>query len=126
MHDLAGLTAADLRERAHASDTGLLVTPAPSSALAALLRLDGKEGFVVEDMTDVDDFLPIAEANRPDGAYVVDGLDRGDAHRNRTPAEALPDMVAAGRSPLTLEEGLHWAIQNPAILERNHCFMTIG
>ena len=126
VHDLAGLTEAQLLESAKSSAEGLLVTPAPASALAVLLRLDGKEGFVVEDLTDVDDFTPIAEAARPDGVYVVDGLDRGDAHRNRTPAEALPDIVAAHRSPLTLEEGLHWAIQNPAVLERNHCFMTIG
>ena len=126
VHELAGLTATELRERGKASAEGLLVTPAPASGLANLLRLDGKEGFVVEDMTDVDDFAPIEEAARPDGVYVVDGLDRGDAHRNRTPAEALPDIVAAHRSPLTLEEGLHWAIQSPAVLERNHCFMTIG
>ena len=126
VHDVAGLTEAELLESAKSSAEGLLVTPAPASALAGLLRLGGKQGFVVEDLTDVDDFTPIAEAARPDGVYVVDGLDRGDAHRNRTPAEALPDIVAAHRSPLTLEEGLHWAIQNPAVLERNHCFMTIG
>ena len=126
VHELAGLTAAELRERGEASGEGLLVTPAPASVLATLLRLDGHEGFVVEDMTDVDDFAPIEDAARPDGLYVVDGLDRGDAHRNRTPAEALPDIVAAGRSPITLEEGLHWAIQDPTVLARNHCFMTIG
>ncbi|KGN41179.1 DUF5701 family protein [Knoellia aerolata] len=126
VHDLAGVSEAELLTAGKGSATGLLVTPAPASALAGLLRLDGNEGFVVEDLTDVDEFSPIEEAARPDGVYVVDGLDRGDSHRNRTPAEALPDLVAAGRSPLTLEEGLHWAIQDCAVLERNHCFMTIG
>ena len=23
-------------------------------------------------------------------------------------------------------EGLHWLLQSPKVLERNHCFMTIG
>ncbi len=127
VHDLAGVTEAELLERATTPDAeALLVTPAKASALAPLLRLDGIQGFVVEDMNDVDDFAPIDEAARPDGTYVVSGLDRGDAYRNRTPAESLPEIVAAGRSPLTLEEGLHWAIQDPSVLERNACFMTIG
>ena len=43
-----------------------------------------------------------------------------------SPDEALPAITARGRSPLTLGEGLHWLLQQPAALERNHCFMTIG
>src|SRR5207247_6768332 len=30
------------------------------------------------------------------------------------------------RTPLLLTEGIHWVLQRPEILERNHCFMTIG
>lgn len=102
------------------------MTGAAASALAPLMRLEGRPGFVVEDMTDVDDFRPIREATPPAAPYVVHGLDRGDAYRDRTPAETLPVIVDAGRSPLTLEEGLHWALLDPGVLQRNHCFMTIG
>ena len=35
-------------------------------------------------------------------------------------------ILAAGRSPLTLVEGIHWVLQDPDVLERNRCFMTIG
>ena len=39
---------------------------------------------------------------------------------------ALPAITSAGRTPLTLVEGIHWALQRPEVLDRNHCFMTIG
>ena len=130
VHDLAGLTpAAMLAAADRGPDGGLLVTSARASDLAPLLRLEDsptKEGFVVEDMTDVDQFRPTDAAEVPAAPYVVSGLDRGDGYLNRTPAETLPEILAAGRSPLTLEEGLHWVLQTPDVLERNRCFMTIG
>lgn len=127
VHDLAGIAADDLlATAANGPDDGLLVTRAPASALAPLLRLDGREGFVVEDMTDVDDFRPTEAAQVPAAPYALGGLDRGDAYLDRTPAETLPEILGAGRSPLTVEEGIHWLLQAPEVLERNRCFMTIG
>lgn len=127
VHDLAGLRPEELLAAAgRGPGDGVLVTSAPASALAPLLRLDSREGFVVEDMTDVDQFRPTEAAQVPAAPYVVSGLDRGDAFLNRTPAETLPEILAAGRSPLTLEEGLHWMLQDSDVLERNRCFMTIG
>ena len=123
--ELAGIAPDDLLALAARAPAGLLVTRAPASRLAPLLRLEDREGFVVEDMTDVDEFGPVVEL--PAGpAYSVLDLDRGDAFANRSPEEVLPEILAAGRSPLTLTEGLHWALQVPEVLERNRCFMTIG
>ena len=125
VHDLAGIPADRLREVAAAGPAdALLVTSAPASSLAPLLRLGDKAGFVVEDMTDVDDFAPTVEV--PATPYVALGLDRGDDFLDRTPDESVPEIVAAGRSPLTLAEGLHWVLQDPDALERNACFMTPG
>ncbi len=132
VHDLAGVPPAALRSLARSSPTrdGLLVlaeTTVPASALAPLLHLGDSRGFVVEDMTDVDAFAPIDGVELPSGpGYVVHGLERGDEMANWSPDEALPSIVSAGRSPLTLTEGIHWALQSPGVLERNHCFMTIG
>ena len=96
-----------------------------ASLLAPLLNLDGKPGFVVVDMSDVDEFGPtMALPDAP--VYLVDGLDRGDAMSNWSPAEADPAIAAAGRTPLTLTEGLYWVLQRPETLERGRCFMTIG
>ncbi|MFC8090399.1 DUF5701 family protein [Streptomyces sp. NPDC057301] len=133
VHELAGIPADELRTFAeNAGDTDgdalLAVHPdrAPASALAPLLRRDGKPGFVVVDMPDVDDFVP-DNVELPDAPlYVVTGLDRGDRMANWSPEEALPALTAQGRSPLLLHEGIHWVLQQPAILERNRCFMTIG
>ena len=58
--------------------------------------------------------------------YVAVDLDRGDHIANWSPDEALPAILAAGRTPLTLGEGIHWLLQQPEVLERKHCFMTIG
>lgn len=130
VHHLAGLSAPALRDLAASPASGLLVLGrhlVPPSRLAPLLALGDTPGFVVEDMTDVDDFAPIEEATVPSwSAYLVSAPERGDEMSNRSPDEALPAITAAGRSPLTLTEGIYWALQVPEILERNHCFMTIG
>ncbi|MEU8652526.1 DUF5701 family protein [Streptomyces sp. NPDC048737] len=136
VHEIAELSAADLRsftESAEASRGGagalLAVHPdrAPASALAPLLRLDGKPGFVVTDMPDVDLFAPLDGVAPPDAPlYLLSGLDRGDHMADWSPDEALPALTAEGRTPLLLTEGIHWVMQLPAVLERNRCFMTIG
>ncbi|MFJ4685059.1 DUF5701 family protein [Streptomyces sp. NPDC088789] len=140
VHEIAGLSAAELRDatRAAQADAGdeqgdartlLAVHPdrAPASALAPLLRRDDKPGFVVIDMPDVDDFTPLAPIAPPEAPlYLLTDVDRGDHMANWSPDEALPALTEQARTPLLLTEGLHWVIQQPAALERNHCFMTIG
>ncbi|MGP3690100.1 DUF5701 family protein [Streptomyces sp. IBSNAI002] len=133
VHGLVGMDADGLRafaERAGGGhDGGLLsVHPdhAPASALAPLLRRNGKPGFVVTDMPDVDRFAPWAVELPGAPLYLVTGLDRGDHLANWSPDEALPALTRADRTPLLLTEGLHWLLQQPAVLERNRCFMTIG
>ncbi|MFJ5550748.1 DUF5701 family protein [Streptomyces sp. NPDC093225] len=137
VHERAGLPAAEVRVFAEAADrlaggaggALLAVHPdrVPASVLAPLLRRSGRPGFVVTDMTDVDAFAPLDTIPLPDSAlYVVTGLDRGDDMADWSPDEALPALTARTRTPLLLTEGIHWVLQQPAVLDRNHCFMTIG
>lgn len=132
VHDIARIPArtfSDVAERAGTAPALLAVHPTlvPASALAPLVKVNGKPGFVVVDMTDVDDFDAVAAAPLPDApVYLVLEPDRGDEMANWSPDEALPAITDAGRTPLTLTEGLHWLLQRPETLERNHCFMTIG
>jgi Family of unknown function (DUF5701) len=131
-HKIGGLSAGELRAAADGpkSDDALLVMHpdrAPASKLVPLVEHDGKHGFVVVDLPDVDDFTPIKSVRLPAGpVYLVEKLDRGDDMANWSPDEALPAIIAAGRTPLTVGEGIHWLLQQPEMLERNHCFMTIG
>ncbi|GAA2452510.1 DUF5701 family protein [Streptomyces pulveraceus] len=132
VHELGGLGPAELRSFAAGTRAraGLLVVSpdrVPASALAPLLRRQGKPGFVVVDMTDVDRFSPIGTMAVPDAPlYVVEGLDRGDHMANWSPDEALPAIAEEGRTPLLLAEGIHWVLQQPETLEPGRCFMTIG
>ncbi|CAL9438953.1 hypothetical protein SUDANB6_02198 [Streptomyces sp. enrichment culture] len=136
VHERAGLSAAEVRSFAAAGEAAagsrgalLAVHPdrAPASALAPLLRRDGKPGFVVTDMSDVDLFTPLGTIALPDSPlHLLTGIDRGDHLAGWSPDEALPALTADARTPLLLTEGIHWVLQQPAVLERNHCFMTIG
>jgi Family of unknown function (DUF5701) len=126
---MAGLPADRLRNLPDSSDALLVVHPdlTPPSRLAPLLRVNDKSGFVVTDMVDVDEFAPIPSVKLPDAPlYLLRDLDRGDAMANWSPDEALPAIIEAGRTPLTLSEGVHWLLQRPDVLARGRCFMTIG
>ena len=123
--ELAGHVAA-LPDEPHSV---LAVHPAMASArqLAPLLRRRDKPGFVVGDMTDLEQFVPIDGIALPDcPLYLITEPDRGDDLRNRSPDEALPALLGRGRTPLTVNEGISWLLQEPEVLEPNHCFMTIG
>lgn len=131
--DIAGTSTSTLQAHAtslpHEPNSILAIHPSLATArqLAPLLTRAGKSGFVVEDMTDLEQFEPIDGLDVPDAPlYLVEDLDRGDDLRNWSPAEALPEIASRGRTPLTLNEGISWLLQDPKVLEPNHCFMTIG
>lgn len=131
--DLTGVSARTFTDRAqtlpHEPNSILAIHPSLASArvLAPLLSRAGKEGFVVEDMTDLEQFETIEGLAVPDSPlYLVQDIDRGDDMRNWSPNEALPEITARGRTPLTITEGICWLLQEPKLLEPNHCFMTIG
>ncbi|RFU20730.1 DUF5701 family protein [Geodermatophilus marinus] len=125
--ELAGVPAEELQATAAGAPAGLLVLPVAPSALTPLVEREGHRAFVVTDMTDVDEFAPAADVTLPAGAaYLVEDPARGDDLLGLRPVEALPLIAAAGRTPLTLAEGLSWLLQCPGVLARNACFMTLG
>ena len=131
--EAAGISPAELAARAAALPEvpGALLAVHPSLAapgrLAGLLRHGGRPGFVVADMTDVDDFTPISGLAIPElPLYLVLGPTRGDELRNASPVEALAAITGAVRTPLTLNEGISWLLQDPTVLQPGACFMTIG
>ncbi|MDN5767152.1 MAG: DUF5701 family protein [Humibacillus sp.] len=133
VHALADITADDFRAHAQmlsdAPGAMLAVHPAlvPPSRLASLLTRHDKPGFVVVDMTDIDQFEPITGIEIPEEPlYLIHDVNRGDEMRNWSPDEALPSITSLGRSPLTISEGISWLLQEPKLLEPNHCFMTIA
>ncbi|MDO5495077.1 MAG: DUF5701 family protein [bacterium] len=99
----------------------------PASRLAPLIERAGKPGFVVVDMTDLDDFAATETAPVPDSPlYLLHGAERGDEYRNLSGPEAAEALGERGRSPLTVNEGISLLLHRPEWLEPNFCFMTIG
>ena len=98
----------------------------PAASLVPLLRLDGRAGFVVEDLVDLAEFGPAPGVEVPDQPlYAVLDPQRGDDYADLSPDEVDPQVRARGRDLMTVSEGISWALQAP-VIERNHCFMTTG
>lgn len=129
----AGVSARALRTLAAGLDgpagATLAVHPTlvPAATLAGFLSRDGRSGFVVSDMTDLEAYVPARGVDVPSAPlYLVADVDRGDDMRGWTPDEAHPAITARGRTPLTVSEGISWLLQRPAALEPNACFMCVG
>ena len=76
---------------------------------------------------DLDGFLPIDAVRLPEApAYLAVDVDLGAGSRNVRPDEALRDILAAGRSPLTLDEGIALVLQQPEVIARNWGFSMAG
>lgn len=99
----------------------------PVADLVPLLRFGDRAGFVVEDLGDLDAFVPAPEVVVPEAdLYAVHAPARGDEYADLSPDEVDPKIRAAGRDLMTVAEGVCWALQVPEVIERGHCFMTTG
>jgi hypothetical protein len=100
----------------------------PVATAAALVVREGKQvvlGHLEPD--DLDGFKPIATVELPDApAYVAVDVDLGAGSRGVTPEQALRDILAAGRSPLTLDEGIALVLQQPDVIATNWGFSMAG
>ena len=110
--DLAGISAATLasyvEDLPDEPGTVLAIHPMllPARALAPLLIHNDKPGFVVADMTDLEEFTPIAEVTIPERPlYLVHDIDRGDEMRNWSPNESPPGHPRAGTNPFDHQRG---------------------
>lgn len=98
-------------------------------ARVPLLRLVGgtHEGIVDRNHDDLSTFHPLEMLNVPAGpAYLLLDVERGEEFCGVRPEDALPQIVARGRTPLTIDEGIALVTQRPELLEKNKCFMLSG
>jgi hypothetical protein len=69
---------------------------------------------------DLDAFVPIDAVRLPDApAYLAIDVNLGADSHNVRPEDALREIVAAGRSPLTLDEGIALVLQQPEVIAPN-------
>jgi hypothetical protein len=86
----------------------------------------GGAGFTTMEPDDLARFRPLPELGVPAAPYLLHDVDTGPDTLNRTPAEVLPELTAAGRSPLTIAEGLAVLASDHGVLRSRNCFSLLG
>jgi uncharacterized protein DUF5701 len=100
---------------------------APWDRAIGLVSVRGKTGFTEMPADDLGRFHPIDSLELPGGsAYVMTGVDTGAATLNVTPDDALATITAAGRSPLTIDEGMALLTSFPNVLVTHNAFSMLG
>ena len=98
----------------------------PHAAVAAT-ELRGRTGFTSMERAELASFRATEHAPVPDvDAYLLLDVDPEPSTLNDPPQVALPRILAAGRSPLTVEEGVCVAAQRPELLSDENCFSLAG
>lgn len=96
-------------------------------AAMSLIELRGKKGFTSMAADDIAKFTATEDVDVPDDlAYLVSGVTTGQDTLNVTPDKALPTILADGRSPLTLDEGVAVITHFPEIMRTHNCFSLLG
>jgi Family of unknown function (DUF5701) len=86
----------------------------------------GGAGFTTMTDDDLARFAPLPELAVPTAPYLLLDVDPGADTLNVPPLEVLPRIVAAGRSPLTIAEGLAVLVSDPGVLRGRNCFSLLG
>ncbi len=100
----------------------------PVAELADRVERRGKPVVLGQlEPADLANFVPIDAVEIPaTPAYLAVDVDLGAASRNVRPEDALRDILAAGRSPLTIDEGIALVLQQPEAIARNWGFSMAG
>lgn len=97
----------------------------PHAAALAVERR-GKRAVSMLEPDDLERFEPIKGLELPSGDYALVDVDTGIDLRNVTPDDALTRILASGRSPLTLEEGIALIAEHPEAVDINAGFSLLG
>ncbi len=105
----------------------VVVVPAvPPSALLATIRTVGGSGFTTVSAEDLRRLSPLPELDVPCTPYLLLDVDTGGEAQGVPPGEARDMIAAAGRTPLTLAEGVAVLVSDPGILRARNCFSLLG
>jgi hypothetical protein len=86
----------------------------------------GGAGFTTMAEEDLAGFRPLPELGVPAVPYLLVDVDPGTDTLNSPPAEVLPRLTAAGRTPLSVTEGLALLVSDPGVLRGRNCFSLAG
>lgn len=98
----------------------------PVLDVLATVPMVGGTGFTTMEPDDLARFRPLPELDVPSAPYLLLDVDPGPDTLNLPPVEALPQIIGAGRSPLTIAEGLSVLVADPGVLRSRNCFSLLG
>jgi hypothetical protein len=104
----------------------VVVPDAPADTLLAAAHAEGGQGFTTMDADDLAGFRPLPELDVPPGPYLLLDVDTGAGTLNAPPVAALQQITGAGRTPLTVAEGLAVLVTEPGVLRSRNCFSLLG
>jgi hypothetical protein len=104
----------------------VVVPDLPTLDVMATVHTVGGPGFTTLDDGDLARCRPLPELGVPAAPYLLVDVDTGADTLNLSPAQALPRITRAGRSPLTLAEGLAVLVSDPGVLRSRNCFSLPG
>ena len=100
----------------------------PPAELAAKIEREGRPvvyGHLPPE--EIEGYEPIELVGLPQApAYLVVDVDLGAGSRNVPPEQALREILDAGRSPLTIDEGIALMLQQPEAIAVNWGFSMAG
>ena len=106
----------------------VLVVPGdlvPTVAAVERFEVGGKAGWT--DMADeIGSYRPVDGVEVPGSPYLLIDVSTGPETLDVCPADALPMILAAGRTPLTVDEGVAVVTQFPAVLSERNAFQAVG
>lgn len=98
-----------------------------SEKMMSLVEREGKHGVTILRPLTSKAFAPTTEVTIPTSSvYLLVDIDRGKETLNVRPNEAIVSIKHAGRSPLTLDEGIAIVTQYPEFLMKNNCFSLLA
>jgi hypothetical protein len=104
----------------------VVVPDLPAVPVLESVHGTGGAGFTTMEPDDLARFRPLPELRVPPAPYLLLDVDLGADTLNRTPADVLPELTAAGRSPLTIAEGLAVLVSDHGVLRSRNCFSLLG
>jgi Family of unknown function (DUF5701) len=100
---------------------------APAATTLPLTQREGRASVEKLYPKSPTDFTTIAQVALPDGdAYLLLDVDRGASSLNVAPDDAYTSIAEAGRSPLTIAEGIALLTHFPEFLQPNNCFSLLA
>ena len=104
----------------------VVVPDLPVVQVLASVHGTGGAGFTTMEPHDLASFRPLPELGVPSTPYLLLDVDTGPDTLNVTPADVAPGLTDAGRSPLTIAEGLAVLVSDHGVLRSRNCFSLLG